>query len=265
MFPSSKYTELTELWLCNNVLSTLPAELSELRTLTVLSVKGNQLNSIPPELGLLSKLKRLYLGGNKLQNLPDTLRDLTILDDLDISCNSFDSVPHVVCTLKSVTRLNLAGNAFNFLPSKLAKLRSLTLLDLSHTVVRGESSVLQGMGWTKILGWDSIPRSTPSSSSAHLPAPSSPSPTTPLAPSSDGIKTHPLIPSEASPTPPTRRLSTTPYFLFPTKPVQLHSTPTPLGTEEGEIEQFLRGRAGARVMAKLKRRRGKRSSLSTPY
>ena len=214
---------LTELWLCNNVIYSIPAEISDLKQLTTLSLKGNLLQSIPLEIGLLHKLKRLLLGGNRLTDLPDSLRQLTVLSELDLSCNMFDSVPCVVCDLKGITRLNLAGNNFKYLSSQLGRLKSLTTLDLSHSVVREHSSVLQSMSWVAIIGYDTIPDSSAVSASLNWNA------------------TH-----------------DTSFVLFSTAAAfPLH----PDGEDEREIDGFLRARAAARSAIKLRRRRKDKKTI----
>ena len=217
---------LNELWLCNNVIHSIPAEISDLKQLTTLSLKGNLLKSIPLEIGNLQKLKRLLLGGNRLTDLPDSIRQLTVLNELDLSCNMFDSVPCVVCDLKSITRLNLAGNDFKFLSPQLRQLRSLTVLDLTHSVVREQSSVLQSMGCVAIIGYDMIPSSSAvMSTSAHRNA------------------TH-----------------DTSFVLFSTTTESsMHPHGGGDGEDEREMDGFLRGRAASRSAAKLRRRKDRKT------
>ncbi|EEQ85781.1 leucine rich repeat protein [Blastomyces dermatitidis ER-3] len=58
------------LFMTNNRLKTLPAEVFELSNLSVLSVRHNELEQIPGSIGNLTKLRELNVGGNQLSYLP---------------------------------------------------------------------------------------------------------------------------------------------------------------------------------------------------
>ncbi|PGH05044.1 hypothetical protein GX51_03141 [Blastomyces parvus] len=58
------------LFMTNNRLKTLPAEVFELSNLSVLSVRHNELEQIPGSIGKLTKLRELNVGGNQLSYLP---------------------------------------------------------------------------------------------------------------------------------------------------------------------------------------------------
>ncbi len=52
----------------HNELTSLPAEIGQLKKLTWLSLWGNNLTSLPAEIGQLKNLTTLYLGYNKLSD-----------------------------------------------------------------------------------------------------------------------------------------------------------------------------------------------------
>ncbi|OJD16774.1 hypothetical protein ACJ73_08853, partial [Blastomyces percursus] len=58
------------LFLTNNRLKTLPAEVFELSNLSVLSIRHNELEQIPGSIRNLTKLRELNVGGNQLTYLP---------------------------------------------------------------------------------------------------------------------------------------------------------------------------------------------------
>ncbi|EGC42365.1 leucine rich repeat domain-containing protein [Histoplasma capsulatum var. duboisii H88] len=58
------------LFMTNNQLKTLPAEVFELSNLRVLSVRHNELEQIPGAIGNLTKLRELNVAGNQLSYLP---------------------------------------------------------------------------------------------------------------------------------------------------------------------------------------------------
>jgi leucine-rich repeat protein SHOC2 len=58
------------LFLNDNQLTSLPAELGTLTALRVLNLNENQLTSLPAELGTLTALTMLLLCGNQLTSLP---------------------------------------------------------------------------------------------------------------------------------------------------------------------------------------------------
>jgi CCR4-NOT transcription complex subunit 6 len=82
-----KYNFLKKIYFNHNKLSWLPAQIGEMRNLTVLDLSFNELYSLPPEIGMLTNLKRLLLFENKLGDLPYELGSLYQLDFLGIEGN----------------------------------------------------------------------------------------------------------------------------------------------------------------------------------
>ena len=64
--PSGELTNLTELYLPENRLTTLPPQIGKLRQLEMLDLTGNQLSALPPQMGDLTKLTNLDLSDNPL-------------------------------------------------------------------------------------------------------------------------------------------------------------------------------------------------------
>lgn len=65
-----------KIFLASNDLTTLPAELFNLDSLTVLSLRANRIYELPPGIGKLRKLQELNLSQNGLQYLPFEILDL---------------------------------------------------------------------------------------------------------------------------------------------------------------------------------------------
>jgi GTPase SAR1 family protein len=122
---------LTLLDLFNNELSSLPRELGGLKNLTSLDLFNNELSSLPPELGQLKSLTSLNLGSNQLNNLAPELGQLKSLYSLNLSSNPLSSLPPELEQLKSLTSLDLSSNPLGSLPPKIWEFQSLTTLNLS--------------------------------------------------------------------------------------------------------------------------------------
>jgi CCR4-NOT transcription complex subunit 6 len=84
------FSHITSLYINHNVLSVLPAAISNLRQLTVLDATANELTSVPPELGMLSKLKELFLFDNHLTSLPAELGTLYKLEMIGMEGNPLE-------------------------------------------------------------------------------------------------------------------------------------------------------------------------------
>ncbi|MFH4980361.1 hypothetical protein AB6A40_007070 [Gnathostoma spinigerum] len=78
---------LTALFLNGNLLTRIPAEISQLANLTMLDLSNNQLRSLPAELGDMISLCHLYLNMNKLRVLPYELGKLFRLQNLGLQGN----------------------------------------------------------------------------------------------------------------------------------------------------------------------------------
>ena len=97
----------------NNLAGTIPAELGDLSSLTVLLLYGNQLTgAIPAELGSLSNLTRLQLWGNQLTGpIPAELGSLSNLTYLSIDENQLTgAIPAELGSLSNLAHLDISGN-----------------------------------------------------------------------------------------------------------------------------------------------------------
>ena len=84
-----------------NKLTSLPAELWQLTSLTVLSLHGNQLTSLPAEIGQLASLEQLVLSENQLTSVPAEIGQLTSLRRLYLDANQLTSLPAAIRELRA--------------------------------------------------------------------------------------------------------------------------------------------------------------------
>ncbi len=81
------YTFLTQLYLANNLLASLPSAIGRLRLLTHLDISGNQLTQLPTEIGMLTSLRELLLFDNKIATIPAEFGTLYQLEFLGMEGN----------------------------------------------------------------------------------------------------------------------------------------------------------------------------------
>ena len=85
------YTDfLTEVRLNGNLLTGLPAEVGELRSLVILDLSDNLLTHLPPEIGKLTNLVELLLYNNRLHTLPPEFGYLYQLEMLGVEGNPWE-------------------------------------------------------------------------------------------------------------------------------------------------------------------------------
>ena len=128
-------TNLTQLWLHGNQLTSLPESFGNLTNLTQLWLDGNQLISLPEFLGNLTNLTTLHLEENKLTSLPEFLGNLTNLTTLHLEENKLTSLPESLGNLTNLTSLYLNHNQLTNLPESFGNLTNLTELGLDGNLL----------------------------------------------------------------------------------------------------------------------------------
>ncbi|KAJ8389048.1 hypothetical protein AAFF_G00124450 [Aldrovandia affinis] len=127
-------SNITQLVLSHNKLTTVPPNVADLKNLEVLNVFNNQIEDLPIQISSLQKLKHLNLGMNRLSTLPRGFGSLPALEVLDLTYNNLNesSLPGNFFYLTTLRALYLSDNDFEMLPpdiSKLAKLQILSMRD----------------------------------------------------------------------------------------------------------------------------------------
>lgn len=99
---------LTKLYLCYNELTSLilPDNSSDMSNLIELYLNHNNLTSLPDTIGNISNLRNLCLDHNQLINLPEGIGNLSNLVNLNISANKLTSLPNSIGNLSSLTKLS---------------------------------------------------------------------------------------------------------------------------------------------------------------
>ena len=125
-------TEVTSLYLGNNQIKTLPDEIEDLVSLTLLNLENNEFIEINEKIGEVISLATLDVSGNQIETLPDELSGLTALTSLDISNNSISALPSNIKELNGLLTVDASNNAIESLPANIRFLTSLTSLDLGN-------------------------------------------------------------------------------------------------------------------------------------
>ncbi|CAL4980029.1 unnamed protein product [Urochloa decumbens] len=147
----------------SQIIGDLPATLSNLSALRILSFANNQLSKASPEsivklenlgeldismnsisgpilknIGMLRRIDKLYLHNNKISgSIPDGIANLTMLRYLDLSYNKLSSNCTSLFHLDSIIILNVSNNLLGVLPSDLGNMPSILVMDLSNNRLAG--------------------------------------------------------------------------------------------------------------------------------
>lgn len=116
--------------LSGNQLSSLPAELAQLRHLKILFASNNLFKTLPEVLGQCEKLEMIGFKANQITDVPElslpaNLRWLILTD------NKIERLPESLGYRPRLQKLALAGNRLQALPQSLENLHNLELLRIS--------------------------------------------------------------------------------------------------------------------------------------
>eukprot|EP01103_Thecamoeba_quadrilineata_P012840 TRINITY_DN3416_c0_g1_i1.p1 TRINITY_DN3416_c0_g1~~TRINITY_DN3416_c0_g1_i1.p1 ORF type:complete len:281 (-),score=40.44 TRINITY_DN3416_c0_g1_i1:152-994(-) len=104
------WSSLKILLLHSNKLTSLPAEIGSLRTLSVLHLYDNLLTSLPQEITRLVNLQVLYLNDNQLESLPREMSNLTRLQKFTLHRNNLDYLESTILPIVDHLQVSLEGN-----------------------------------------------------------------------------------------------------------------------------------------------------------
>ena len=91
-------------------LSYLPSEIGNLTNLLELYLNHNQLTSLPESIGNLSNLEELNLSYNQLESLPESIANLGNLEVLSVHDNSLISLSENLCNLNMDCEIHIYNN-----------------------------------------------------------------------------------------------------------------------------------------------------------
>ncbi|KAM3870007.1 leucine-rich repeat-containing protein 10 [Diretmus argenteus] len=148
------FDELVKLYLSDNNLSSLPAEVQGLRNLQLLALDFNCFEELPAAVCRLPQLNILYLGNNRLYSLPGALRELKALNTLWLETNCFTEFPNVVCELPNLKTLHLGYNQIRSLPRELGGLEELRSIWLAGNQLADFPPVLLEMHFLAVIDVD---------------------------------------------------------------------------------------------------------------
>ncbi|CAM0954881.1 unnamed protein product [Alopecurus aequalis] len=163
----------------NKLMGGLPATLSNLSDLRLISFSNNQLTkeipesimmlenlqaldlsrnsmigSVPAQFGMLRKLVGLLLNDNKFSGcIPDSLANLTMLDYINLSYNHLScTIPSSLFYLNNLVGLNLAHNSLTgALPLDLSHMKGIDKIELSSNLLIG--SLPSSFGQLEMLSY----------------------------------------------------------------------------------------------------------------
>lgn len=117
------------LWLNDNDIAELPAEIGILKELTQLRVFKNKLVQLPPEIGELSALQILWVQDNLLTTLPSEIEKLSSLTLLSLTGNPLRVLPVELSRLSKVREMELSTNHVTFPPPSISRAGTRKVLD----------------------------------------------------------------------------------------------------------------------------------------
>jgi len=134
----------------NNISSTIPSQISQLRKLTHLDLEENALTGTLPatELAKLTSLSYLFLGKNRLQSgtIPDELQTLKELRELSLDALQLTgTIPTWIENFSKLKLLDLRSNSLTgSIPVDFSMLPELSYLMVSDNYLSGQ--VPEGLG-----------------------------------------------------------------------------------------------------------------------
>ena len=83
----------------NNLIMSLPLEITNLYSLQYLYIANNDIEELPINIGLLSNLQILSLYSNHLLEIPESIGSLNSLFHLDLTNNGLIMLPNSICNI----------------------------------------------------------------------------------------------------------------------------------------------------------------------
>eukprot|EP01101_Sappina_pedata_P008174 TRINITY_DN4489_c0_g1_i1.p1 TRINITY_DN4489_c0_g1~~TRINITY_DN4489_c0_g1_i1.p1 ORF type:complete len:806 (+),score=282.62 TRINITY_DN4489_c0_g1_i1:132-2420(+) len=129
----------------NNLLQSLPEQLSNLEYLSEFYISGNPLRELPELVFKLTSLTKLYAAEIGAEEVSENIGNLVDLEELDLSQNNISSIPDTFSELTSVQWLSLHHNKLSDIPETMSVLNDLQTLDISGNAFFNLPPVCVGM------------------------------------------------------------------------------------------------------------------------
>jgi Leucine-rich repeat (LRR) protein len=100
-----------------------------------LDLSNNSLSSLPSSIAHIKTLRKLDLSHNKLTTLPDFIFDLPDLEMLVINNNQLTSLPAGISKLKKLWRLEINNNRLTSLPVEIAECSRLAIISANNNEI----------------------------------------------------------------------------------------------------------------------------------
>lgn len=114
----------------NNLLTYLPNEVSNWVALQELSISVNDFKHLPFSIGMMRSLVAIKADENNLQELPDSICQLENLEELMVSHNDLFRLPNSIGLLRKLRFLTADENLLRNLPNELCSCIALTILSV---------------------------------------------------------------------------------------------------------------------------------------
>ncbi|XP_075978244.1 uncharacterized protein LOC142977974 isoform X2 [Anticarsia gemmatalis] len=111
-------SEVTDIYLKENLLTRLPSNIGVLEHLESLYVSGNDITELPREISKLRCLKCLDVSGNRLKRIPDEIGEVRNLKFLILDENELTELPLRIAELRRLRYLSVCDNKLQWLPQR---------------------------------------------------------------------------------------------------------------------------------------------------
>jgi len=125
----ARLRDIRLLCLTNNRLRYFPCAASQLRCLESLYIDDNLLTYLPADIGRCSSLMRFSASNNLLRSVPASISALKNLVYLNVSGNLLTSIPPALGKCDSLQRLSISRNKISMIPFEILKLPYLRYIE----------------------------------------------------------------------------------------------------------------------------------------
>lgn len=136
------------LFLNQNEITQLPAEIAELDNVVFLYCEHNRMDNLPRALLDMEALEGMYFTANRFTAIPPFVFDMTRLKKLQFSHNRITELPAAIGNLKELRHFNMANNLIPSIPATIANLTRLRVCDLSANPI---STLPEAFGKVQIV------------------------------------------------------------------------------------------------------------------